>query len=681
MALTRGATGLWEVCVGLEVHVQLATASKLFSGAAAGAAGTPPNSAVALFDAAHPGTLPRLNAGAVAAALRAALALRATVPRASRFVRKHYAYADLPHGFQVTQLDEPFARGGFVAYAAGGAPRGARGAPRVARVERLQIETDAGKLVHGSDGGGDDGGGASRVDLNRAGAPLLEIVFAPDVRAPADAAALVSAVADVVRAAGAGDAAMELGGLRADVNVSVRRARGGDGGDGGGGGGSGNGGGGGDTSRAIDEAHDALADALDGEYVYGDLGAAASRAAGGAHAAVGDSAGGRGWAWVFASPAAAARALAHGAGIGSAHAAPVTLSGVASALTPLALGFGARVEYKNLNSLRAVASAVAAEAARQVAVLEAGGAVEPSTRSFDAARGVGARLRGKGDAPDYRFLREPDVPPLLVPRRVFDAALASAPLPRTARRRRLIDAHGLDAAAADALSAGAAAGDAYAEVLAAALASLAEEGAGGAGGAEAPAFVAAAAALAAGEPLPPRGRDTARAVAAWLTGDAIGALREAGADARAALAPAAGLAPRLGRLVALVVAGRVSGRAAKDILRELIERGGEARDIAAARSLFLLRDRAAIDALARAAVAAPEMRDAALKWRGGSERALGGFVARVVAASGGRACPSMASEALVALLGPCARRADHVGRKERARRASAAAQEGAAQDT
>jgi hypothetical protein len=195
LMLRSRAGALYEVMVGLEFHVALSTRSKLLSGAAAHVPGAPPNTLVAPFDAAHPGTLPRLNGGAVAQGLRAALALHAAVPRLSSFQRKHYFYADLPHGYQVTQLDEPLALGGFLPFrlplpAQGQqAPAAAAAAHPfgVARIARLQLEMDSGKSNHTLVPG------ASVVDLNRAGAALLEVVTEPDLRGAEEAAALVAA--------------------------------------------------------------------------------------------------------------------------------------------------------------------------------------------------------------------------------------------------------------------------------------------------------------------------------------------------------------------------------------------------------------------------------------------------------------------------------------------------------
>ncbi len=188
--------------VGLEVHVQLATRSKLFSPAPAQALGEP-NSRVHAIDLGLPGVLPQPNAAAIALAARAALALGATVQRTSRFARKHYFYPDLPKGYQISQYDEPLARGGEVPLGGG----------RSCRLHRLHVEEDAGKLVH-TDAG-------TLVDLNRAGVPLVEIVTEPDLRSPDEAHTFLAHLRHVLRFCGVSDCDMELGSLRCDANISL----------------------------------------------------------------------------------------------------------------------------------------------------------------------------------------------------------------------------------------------------------------------------------------------------------------------------------------------------------------------------------------------------------------------------------------------------------------------------
>ncbi|MBK8098296.1 MAG: Asp-tRNA(Asn)/Glu-tRNA(Gln) amidotransferase subunit GatB [Planctomycetes bacterium] len=191
--------------IGLEVHVQLRTASKLFSPAPVGALGDP-NTRVHFVDLGLPGVLPRLNRQAVLLAVRAALALAGTVQPTSRFARKNYFYPDLPKGYQISQYEEPFCVGGRVPL----------DAERHARLHRIHLEEDAGKLIH-TDAG-------TLVDLNRAGVPLIEIVGEPDLRSPADAHAFLVHLEEILRFAGVSDCDMELGSLRCDANISLMRA-------------------------------------------------------------------------------------------------------------------------------------------------------------------------------------------------------------------------------------------------------------------------------------------------------------------------------------------------------------------------------------------------------------------------------------------------------------------------
>jgi aspartyl-tRNA(Asn)/glutamyl-tRNA(Gln) amidotransferase subunit B len=195
----------YTTVIGLEVHVQLATASKLFSPAPVASLGDP-NTRVQLVDLGLPGVLPRPNAAAMALAVRAALALDGAVQEVSRFARKNYFYPDLPKGYQISQFEEPFCLGGAVPLGEG----------RSCRLHRIHLEEDAGKLTHTDIG--------TLVDLNRAGVALVEIVSEPDLRDPADAHAFLVHLREILRFAGVSDCDMELGSMRCDANVSLMPA-------------------------------------------------------------------------------------------------------------------------------------------------------------------------------------------------------------------------------------------------------------------------------------------------------------------------------------------------------------------------------------------------------------------------------------------------------------------------
>ena len=208
--LIQGRTGPWEIVLGLEIHAQVASRSKLFSGAAVGF-GAGPNEQVSLVDAAMPGMLPVINRYCVEQAVRAGLGLKAQINLVSKFDRKNYFYPDLPQGYQISQFKEPVVGEGQVLVERDD------GSSFTVGIERLHLEQDAGKSIHDIDPN------ATYVDLNRAGTALMEIVSRPDMRSSEEAAAYVKKVRTILRYIGACDGDMEKGNLRADVNVSVRR--------------------------------------------------------------------------------------------------------------------------------------------------------------------------------------------------------------------------------------------------------------------------------------------------------------------------------------------------------------------------------------------------------------------------------------------------------------------------
>jgi aspartyl-tRNA(Asn)/glutamyl-tRNA(Gln) amidotransferase subunit B len=208
--LIKGATGDWEVIVGLEVHAQVTSRSKLFSGASA-AFGGEPNSHVSLVDAAMPGMLPVINRECVAQAVRTGLGLKARINLRSTFDRKNYFYPDLPQGYQISQYKSPIVGEGEIQV-----DLNPDTSIRVG-IERLHLEQDAGKSLH------DQSPTMSFVDLNRSGVGLMEIVSKPDMRSADEAKAYVGKVRTILRYIGSSDGDMEKGNLRADVNVSVRR--------------------------------------------------------------------------------------------------------------------------------------------------------------------------------------------------------------------------------------------------------------------------------------------------------------------------------------------------------------------------------------------------------------------------------------------------------------------------
>ncbi len=208
-----GATGEWEVVIGLEVHAQVTSSAKLFSGAST-TFGAEPNTQVSLVDAAMPGMLPVLNGECIRQAVRTGMAIDAKINKWSRFDRKNYFYADLPQGYQISQLYHPLVGEGSVTVLT---DEKDEASAKTIGVERIHVEQDAGKLMH------DQHPTMSYVDLNRSGVALMEIVSKPEMNSPAEAGAYLRKLRAILRYVGSCDGNMEEGSMRADVNVSVRK--------------------------------------------------------------------------------------------------------------------------------------------------------------------------------------------------------------------------------------------------------------------------------------------------------------------------------------------------------------------------------------------------------------------------------------------------------------------------
>ena len=210
MSLLEGRTGDWEIVIGLEVHAQVTSKSKLFSGAST-EFGAEPNSQVSLVDVAMPGMLPVINARAVEQAVRTGLGLNAQINLVSIFDRKNYFYPDLPQGYQISQFLDPVVGKGEIEIDL------ADGTSRTIGITRLHLEQDAGKSIHDQDPR------KTLIDLNRSGVALMEIVSEPDMRSAEEAGAYVTKIRSIVRYLGTCDGNMQEGSMRADVNVSVRK--------------------------------------------------------------------------------------------------------------------------------------------------------------------------------------------------------------------------------------------------------------------------------------------------------------------------------------------------------------------------------------------------------------------------------------------------------------------------
>lgn len=300
----------YEMIVGLEVHAELRTESKIFCACSA-AYGGAPNTHVCPICLGIPGTMPVLNRRAVRFAIAAGLVTGCEIALHTHFDRKHYFYPDLPKGYQITQYDEPICQGGAITVET------EEGARKIG-ITRIHLEEDAGKLMHD--------GALTKIDYNRCGVPLIEIVSEPDIRSAEEARAYLRALRERLVFAGISDCRMNEGSMRCDVNLSVR---------------------------------------LRGETA-----------------------------------------------------------------------FGVRTEIKNINSIAFAGKAIAYEFLRQTAILEAGGEITPETRRYDEATGTTVLMRKKESAADYRYMREPDLPSLMIsPAEVEEIRASLPPMPETYRRR------------------------------------------------------------------------------------------------------------------------------------------------------------------------------------------------------------------------------------------------------
>ncbi|KAG7449509.1 glutamyl-tRNA amidotransferase [Guyanagaster necrorhizus] len=305
----------WHVVLGIETHAQIKSRQKLFSSASTSLLTHPPNTTFNVVDAAFPGTLPKLNPKCLFLALRASLALNCDIQQRSSFDRKHYFYSDLPSGYQITQHYAPIATDGYLTLPTLG---------RKIRIKQIQLEQDTAKSIF------DPQTRTSLIDLNRAGAGLLEIVTEPDLQSPDEAAEYVRALQTTLRAVGACDGNMDTGSMRCDVNVSIHRP---------------------------------------GEP------------------------------------------------------------------------FGTRCEIKNLNSVKFMVAAINCEIARQKALLMSSRIVPQETRGFDHHRWDTYKLRSKEDAPEYRYMPDPNLGILHVSVAQIQQVMDSLPPFPDALRKRLIDTY------------------------------------------------------------------------------------------------------------------------------------------------------------------------------------------------------------------------------------------------
>ncbi len=491
MSVTETQADVYETTVGLEIHVELSTNSKMFCGCAV-AFGGDPNTRTCPVCLGLPGSLPVPNERAIDYTMRIALALNCRIAETSLFHRKNYFYPDMPKNYQISQYDQPLGSSGWVEIEAD------RGPTRVG-INRVHLEEDTGKSVHMGGSGRIADSDYSLEDFNRAGTPLVEIVSEPDIRSADEARVFVTELRATLESLGVSDVRMEEGSMRVDANVSVRR-------------------------RGEKE-------------------------------------------------------------------------------------FGAKVEVKNMNSIRSVGRALEYEERRQRAALDAGETLIQETRHFDEKTGTTSSLRTKEFAFDYRYFPEPDLVPFEPGDEWVGKVKSELPELPAARRERFAQEYGL------------AEGDIVILTATKATADWFEEAAQAYGG-------------------------QAKKIVNWIIADLFGLLNEAGIDLGESK-----IAPRqLAGLVELVDSGKVSGKQAKLVLAGMFESGADAEAVARDKGLEQVSDTGAIEAAVDEVIA--ENPDAADKVRGGQLNTIGFLVGQVMKKTRGQANPGIVNEVLRKKLSP-----------------------------
>lgn len=474
---TADVLAKYEMTIGIECHVQLATLTKLFSGADNDARAKAPNDATSPIDFGLPGMLPVLNRQAVELAVRAGKALNADIARISRFDRKHYFYPDLPKGYQISQMYQPIILSGYVE-----APM-LDGSTVKVRIHHAHLEEDAGKLTHYGD--------YSAVDLNRAGTPLIEIVAEPDIHSAAAAKAFAAELHRLMTYAGVTLGDLYHGNMRFDVNISV-------------------------------------------------------------------------------APKGAAE-------------------------------LGKRAEVKNLNSFRSVERAADYEFNRQVELLEKGETVTQETRGWDDTTGKTTSQRSKEDAQDYRYMPDPDIPPIVLTDAEIERMQAEVPaLP--AFYRQAWESLNLDRSVVDALLAN----PSYAVLIT--------------------------------EIQQAAGNDSARRVAHWFA-SAVTQSEEDTAIIASNFVPEGYI-----ELAEMVAKNELSSTAAKEIFVDLLTSAESPRAIAEKKNLLQVSDESAIQAVVDEVLADPMSAQSIEDIKAGQEKAIGFLVGQVMKRSAGKANPALAQQ-------------------------------------
>ena len=472
----------YEAVIGLEIHCELKTKTKIFCGCATGF-GAEQNTHVCPVCLGLPGVLPTVNKRVVEFGIKAGLATNCTINKYSKFDRKNYYYPDLPKNWQTSQYDLPIAEHGWVDIDVDGEKK------RI-RLTRIHMEEDAGKLVHSGTTIKDSA--TSNVDYNRTGVPLLEIVSEPDLRSAEEARAYMEKIKAIMEYIDVSNCRMEEGNLRADINVSLR---------------------------------------------------------------------------------------------------PVGTKEL-----------GTRTEMKNINSFKNLEDAINYEIERQEEVLEDGGHIVQETRTFDPACGITLSMRSKENAHDYRYMPEPDLPPIVTSEETIEKYRSELPELPDARRARLEKEYGLSDYDAGIITSSRAMAEYFDAVVA-------------------------------------TGADP-KLAANWIMGDLSKNLNEDGID----ITKSPVSAERLGKMIGLIMKDTISGKIAKKVFKEMWTNEDEPEKIVKDKGLVQITDTGAIEAAVDAAIAANPK--AVEEYKGGKKKAIGALVGQVMKATRGKANPQMVNKML-----------------------------------
>ena len=472
----------YEAVIGLEIHCELKTKTKIFCGCATGF-GAEQNTHVCPVCLGLPGVLPTVNKRVVEFGIKAGLATNCTINKYSKFDRKNYYYPDLPKNWQTSQYDLPIAEHGWVDIDVDGEKK------RI-RLTRIHMEEDAGKLVHSGTTIKDSA--TSNVDYNRTGVPLLEIVSEPDLRSAEEARAYMEKIKAIMEYIDVSNCRMEEGNLRADINVSLR---------------------------------------------------------------------------------------------------PVGTKEL-----------GTRTEMKNINSFKNLEDAINYEIERQEEVLEDGGHVVQETRTFDPARGITLSMRSKENAHDYRYMPEPDLPPIVTSEETIEKYRSELPELPDARCARLEKEYGLSDYDAGIITSSRAMAEYFDAVVA-------------------------------------TGADP-KLAANCIMGDLAKNLNEDGID----ITKSPVSAERLGKMIGLIMKDTISGKIAKKVFKEMWTNEDEPEKIVKDKGLVQITDTGAIEAAVDAAIAANPK--AVEEYKGGKKKAIGALVGQVMKATRGKANPQMVNKML-----------------------------------